>query len=128
LNLLGIIPLFWNNLLLNRIMLNRIMPNRILAVLCSTTTLLTPLLSIAPALALPPPEDIPEEVLRTEIITEARSPVNGEALTAAEYAELEAQLQRNPELRNSISPQIRNIIFLLQIRRAVRTIAPFLLP
>lgn len=82
----------------------------------------------APALALPPPEDIPEEVLRTEIITEARSPVDGELLTAAEYAELEEQLQRNPELYNSISPQIRNIIFLLQIRRAVRSVAPFLLP
>lgn len=81
-----------------------------------------------PVLALPPPEDTPEEVLRTEIITEARSPVDGEWLTAAEYAELEAELQRNPELYNSISPQIRHTIFLLQIRRAVRSVAPFLLP
>ena len=86
------------------------------------------ILPSAPALALPPPEDIPEEVLRTEIITEARSPINGEVLTAAQYAELEEQLQRDPELYNSISPQIRHIIFLLQVRRAVRTVAPFLLP
>lgn len=84
--------------------------------------------SAMPTLSLPPPEDLPEEVLRTEIITEARSPVDGEWLTAAEYAELEAELQRNPELYNSISPQIRHTIFLLQIRRAVRSIAPFLLP
>lgn len=82
----------------------------------------------APGLALPPADDVPEEVLRTEIITEARSPVDGEWLTAAEYAELEADLQRNPELYNSISPQIRQIIFLLQVRRSIRSIAPFLLP
>lgn len=82
----------------------------------------------APGLALPPPEDLPEEVLRTEIVTEARSPIDGEWLTAAEYAELEAELQRNPELYNSISSEIREIIFLLQVRRAVRSIAPFLLP
>ncbi|WAL61311.1 hypothetical protein [Thermocoleostomius sinensis] len=80
-----------------------------------------------PALALPPPDDIPEEILRTEIITEARSPVDGRPLTAAEYAELEARLQREPELYNTLSPQIRQLIFLLQIRRTIRTIAPFLL-
>lgn len=80
-----------------------------------------------PALALPPPDDVPEEILRTEIITEARSPVDGESLTAAEYAELEARLQREPELYDTLSPQIRQTIFLLQIRRAIRTIAPFLL-
>lgn len=94
-----------------------------IALLCSSL-----FLSFAPALALPPSEDTPEEVLRTEIITEARSPVDGEVLTAAQYAELEERLQRDPELYNSISPEIRNIIFLLQVRRAVRTVAPFLLP
>jgi hypothetical protein len=80
-----------------------------------------------PVSALPPSEDVPEEILRTEIITEARSPVDGEPLTAAEYAELEARLQREPELYDTLSPQIRQTIFLLQIRRAIRTIAPFLL-
>jgi hypothetical protein len=80
------------------------------------------------AVALPPPEDIPEEVLRTGVITEARSPVDGQPLTAAEYAELEEELQRDPQLYDTLSPQIRQIIFLLQLRRAVRTIAPFLLP
>lgn len=100
------------------------MVKRVMATWLSGSVILT----IAPALALPPPEDIPEEVLRTEIITEARSPIDGELLTAAEYAELEDQLQRNPELYHSISPQIRQIIFLLQVRRAIRTVAPFLLP
>ena len=41
-------------------------------------------------LALPPPEDTPEEVLRTEIFLTARSPVDGKPLTAAEYAQLQA--------------------------------------
>lgn len=96
---------------------------RVGLLLCSSVVLTS-----FPAFALPPPDDVPEEVLRTEIITEARSPVNGEVLTAAQYAELEERLQRDPELYNSISPQIRNIIFLLQVRRAVRRVAPFLLP
>lgn len=100
------------------------MSKRVMAVWLGSSVVLM----AVPGLALPPPEDIPEEVLRTEIITEARSPIDGEVLTASEYADLEAQLQRNPELYNTISPQIRHIIFLLQIRRAVRRVAPFLLP
>jgi hypothetical protein len=81
----------------------------------------------SPAVALPPPEDPPEEVLRTEIITGARSPIDGEPLTAAEYAELEAQLA-NPDFAPQLSPEVRQVIFLLQIRRALRGIAPFLVP
>ena len=78
----------------------------------------------APTRSLPPPEDVPEEVLRTEIITEARSPIDGKPLTAAEYAELQAQIaQRSttPEL----DPQIQQIIFLLRLRSLLRTITPF---
>jgi hypothetical protein len=76
--------------------------------------------------ALPPPEDIPEEVLRTEVITEARSPVTGEPLTAAEYAELEIELQRQPELYNTTPQNLRSLIHLLRIRRAIRTFIPFI--
>jgi hypothetical protein len=75
---------------------------------------------------LPPPEDPPEEVLRTEIILEARSPIDGELLTAAEYAELQAQLQQDPNDPN-IDPEVREIIILLRLRRAIRTFFPFLL-
>ena len=56
--------------------------------------------------ALPPPEDIPEEILRTQIITEARSPYDGSPLTAAEYAEIQGRLGErgfSPE----VSPKIR---------------------
>lgn len=75
-------------------------------------------------LALPPPEDIPEEVLRTEIITEARSPMNGEPLTAAEYAELKAQLEGRQPTRPQVSPKVRELIFLLRVRRLIRRVLP----
>lgn len=79
----------------------------------------------ASVLALPPPEDIPEEILRTEIITEARSPIDGKRLTAAEYAELQAQLQNRP-VTPPLSPQVRETITLLRLRRLIRTLIPFL--
>lgn len=73
---------------------------------------------------LPPPEDIPEEVLRTEIIFEARSPVDGEPLTPGEYAALQTELQARSDtpLLNS---EIRSLILLLQVRRAVQPVVPF---
>lgn len=77
-----------------------------------------------PALGLPPSEDVPEEVLRTEIITEARSPIDGKPLTAAEYAQLKAQLaERSTPVE--INPKFRQLIFLLNLRHLFRTIIPF---
>lgn len=74
--------------------------------------------------ALPPPEDPPEEVLRTEIILEARSPLTGEPLTVAEYDQLQETLR---EYESPLLPsQIRELVFLLQIRRVVKPIIPFL--
>ncbi|MBD2570899.1 hypothetical protein [Anabaena lutea] len=75
-------------------------------------------------IALPPPEDIPEEILRTEIITEARSPIDGKRLTAAEYAELQTQLQTSPPPK--LDAKIRDQIFLLRLRKALLQIFPFL--
>jgi len=77
-----------------------------------------------PVIALPPPEDTPEEILRTEIITEARSPIDGKRLTAAEYAELQAQLQTSPPPK--LDAKIRDQIFLLRLRKALLQIFPFL--
>ncbi|MBD2663476.1 hypothetical protein B6N60_03368 [Richelia sinica FACHB-800] len=74
--------------------------------------------------ALPPPEDIPEEILRTEIITEARSPVDGKRLSAAEYAELQAQQQTSPPPK--LNTRIREQVFLLRIRRVLLQLFPFL--
>lgn len=83
--------------------------------------------SVNPSLSLPPPEDIPEEILRTEIIVDARSPVDGKPLTPAEYAELQAQLEAGPPLEPKLSSQVRETIELLRLRRFIRTFFPFLL-
>ncbi|MEA5570067.1 hypothetical protein [Calothrix sp. UHCC 0171] len=79
---------------------------------------------LQPALSLPPADDIPEEILRTEIITAARSPIDGKKLTAAEYIELQAQLREVPPPK--LDSGIRERIFLLQIRKALLQLFPFL--
>ncbi|QQE64538.1 hypothetical protein GFS31_12190 [Leptolyngbya sp. BL0902] len=78
-----------------------------------------------PALALPPPEDTPEEILRTEIITEARSPLTGEPLSAAAYAILMEQLQ-DPNRNAQVNEEVAQLIGLLQFRRVVKPILPFI--
>ena len=75
------------------------------------------------SLALPPPEDIPEEILRTEIITEGRSPIDGEPLSAAEYAELQAKLAESA-FDPDLSPKIKQLIFLLRIRKLLTGLNP----
>ncbi len=72
---------------------------------------------------LPPPEDIPEEVLRTEIITEGRSPINGEPLTAEEYAQVKAELAESP-YPPELNSQLQHIIFLLKVRKMLKTFVP----
>ncbi len=74
--------------------------------------------------AVPAPDEIPEEILRTEIITAARSPLTGEPLSAAEYAQLLETLEA-PAGDALVNEQIRYLVFLLQIRRSIRPIIPF---
>ncbi|MEL7330793.1 MAG: hypothetical protein AAFN12_01025 [Cyanobacteria bacterium J06560_2] len=75
--------------------------------------------------ALIPMDEIPEEILRTEIITEARSPLTGEPLSAAEYAQLQAEVSTAAGTP-LVSEDLRYLIFLLQVRRALKPIVPFL--
>ena len=76
------------------------------------------------SLALPPPEDIPEEILRTEIIIEARSPKDGKPLTAGEYAELQLELTER-KLPHEINPKLQQLIFLLRLRKLLNGLNPF---
>ena len=78
-----------------------------------------------PTLALPPPNEIPEEVLRTEIITEARSPLSGEPISADDYAALQEHL-RDPNVEVIANPDIAQLIQLLRVRRVLKPILPFL--
>ncbi|NEO69636.1 hypothetical protein [Moorena sp. SIO3H5] len=77
-----------------------------------------------PAWCLPPPEDLPEEVLRTEIIIEARSPLDGKPMSPAEYAQLQDAIAQR-SIPPGLDPQIRELIFLLQLSDLFRTILPF---
>lgn len=75
----------------------------------------------------PPSIDIPEEVLRAEIITEARSPIDGKPLSAIEFAELVIQVQAKTERDDAVSaidnnPQIKDILFLIRLRGFLRSI------
>lgn len=79
------------------------------------------------AQVLPPPEDTPEEILQTEIITEAVSPVDGRSLTAAEYAELQGRARLSPaEVQPRLVPKVIRGIDNLRLRRLIKQIFPFL--
>ena len=81
-------------------------------------------LSQTVTVALPPPEDIPEEVLRSEIVVRGRSPLNGEALSAAKYTQL-VQSFRETAAPGSLNPRIESLIFSLKLLRFLRTIIFF---
>lgn len=85
---------------------------------------LLPLLICDRSYALPPVEDIPEEILRTEIILEGRSPIDGKPLSAQEYEELKTELSQSTN-NPKINSDIQEVIFLLQLRKLVKTIIPF---
>lgn len=75
-------------------------------------------------LTLPPPDDIPEEVLATEIITEARSPLNNEELTTEEYTTLKTE-QAESKYPPQLSSEVRHTVFLLRILNLMRKVSPF---
>ncbi len=75
-------------------------------------------------IALTPSIDIPEEILRTEIILEARSPIDGQPLNAAEYAQLQAQIKTRP-YPPKLSPRVRETVFLIRLLKILKTLFPF---
>ena len=81
------------------------------------------LIGIPVGVALPPPDDLPEEVLRTEIILEGRSPINGEPVTAAEYEQQKDELSESP-YPPELSADLQQLIFLLRIRKMIKTFTP----
>ncbi len=75
---------------------------------------------------LPPDSDIPEEVLRAEIIIEARSPIDGSALSATEFAELvvntKQQLDRDNARAAVSDSKYKELLFLLRLRGFLKSI------
>jgi hypothetical protein len=70
--------------------------------------------------------DIPEEVLRAEIITEARSPIDGKALSATEFAELvvtaKQQIERDDAALVTNKSKVKETLFLLRLRGFLRSV------
>ena len=78
-----------------------------------------------PALALPPAEDTPEEILRAQPIASGRSPLDNSALSPSEYEQLRAELLEAQETRPNISPRLQRLITLLRLRKLLRSLNPF---
>jgi hypothetical protein len=75
---------------------------------------------------LPLDADIPEEVLRAEIITEARSPINGKALSASDFAELvvktKQQLDRDDAIAATTNSKFKEALLLLRLRGFLKSV------
>jgi hypothetical protein len=73
-----------------------------------------------------PDADIPEEVLRAEIITEARSPISGKALSANDFAELvvntKQQLERDDAIAATTNSKFKEALLLLRLRGFLRSV------
>lgn len=76
-------------------------------------------------LALPPTTEIPEEVLRSEIYTSARSPIDGRWLNAQEYLEeLNHLAEDTVPPQYYVSQELRELIGLLRLRKFIRRVLP----
>lgn len=94
-----------------------------------STLAIMPMLSSAEIQSKPSlQEDTPEEVLRAEIYTDARSPIDGKQLTAAEYVELMEKLRSLDSIppEDLVSPKVREVIGLLRLRKFLRQFIPFI--
>lgn len=78
-----------------------------------------------PGRALPMEGEVPEELLRTEVTLEARSPFDGSPMTAREYAELQVELERSLQVEAEAPEKLRNLIGLLRLRKFIKTVLPF---
>jgi hypothetical protein len=95
----------------------------LLLIVMSGSQLFVPL---AQASKPPTPEDIPEEVLRAEIITEARSPIDGKPLSAIDFAELVVQVEQKTERDDATASiqnsSIKNLLFLVRLRGFLKSV------
>lgn len=72
-----------------------------------------------------PPTDVPEEVLRAEIYTHGRSPIDGKKLTASEYALLQERLEEEINVEGVVSNDLKHLIQLLRLRQLLKRVNPF---
>lgn len=101
--------------------------NQRVAILTSVLLLSTPGIALAETLPGNQKEtDVPEEILQTEVITNARSPIDNQPLNATEYAELQTQIKQANEVPPKLSSKVRNTVALLKLRKFIKTVLPFI--
>ena len=84
---------------------------------------LTNILNTPAVYSLPTDDDLPEEVLATEITLDARSSLDNQVLSPQEYLQ-EKQGEEESLFPPEVDSEIQHNIFLLQILKMFRTINP----
>ena len=69
-------------------------------------------------------ENMPEQVSAPVLVLELRSPLDGRLLTATEYADLQAEINRLNEVPPQVSPKIRRLVGLLKFRKFIKRVLP----
>ena len=68
--------------------------------------------------------DLPEEVLRSEILLDGRSSFDGRRLTATEYTELEWEIEQAIAVEPQVALKIRRLVGLLKFRKFIKQVLP----
>ena len=69
-------------------------------------------------------EKMPEHVSAPILVLELRSPLDGRLLTATEYVDLQAEIDRLNEVPPQVSPKIRRLVGLLKFRKFIKRVLP----
>ena len=69
-------------------------------------------------------ETTPKRVPSPAVMLELRSPLDGRLLTATEYADLQAEIDRLNEVQPQVSPKIRRLVGLLKFRKIIKRVLP----
>jgi len=69
-------------------------------------------------------EKMPEHVSAPILVLDLRSPLDGRLLTATEYADLQAEIDRLNEVPPQVSPKIRRLVGLLKFRKFIKRVLP----
>ncbi len=78
-----------------------------------------------PVLGLPPPEDTPEEILRAQPNLRLQSPLDNQPLNPQDDAQLQEELAEQRQREPEIDPELQQLIFLLRLRKAFRSLLGF---
>ncbi len=89
----------------------------------ATAVILGGLLSPS-AIALPPPEDIPEEILRAEVIIEARDR-SGQPIGPGAYAELQQAIDRRNQDSPQVAEELQSLLLQLRLLSVIKSVIPF---